>query len=137
MLRLWIKNDNSALKIQGPVIDLFDPELPVLIRKKYRPVLIFLFDITAIKADRPKVLAAASRIYDEVITNSSYTFIAKSPSNTINAMRIKLPKPPKAVYAYRGNSTIALITNVWNAKTKTVLLRLPNYSEGVRISIKW
>ncbi|MFT3902524.1 MAG: hypothetical protein QM727_05095 [Niabella sp.] len=130
--------DKSPLKIKGPVIDLFDPGLPVLDSKEISPgTQSFLFDIATVKSERPKVLAAAARIYDEVMTDDSYTFIAKSPSNTINAMRIRLPKPPKAVNAFRNTEVVDLYTNAWDAGTKTILLRLPNYSEGVSIKIKW
>ncbi|HMR82622.1 MAG TPA: hypothetical protein PKE30_05805, partial [Niabella sp.] len=131
------KNNNS-LQIKGPVIDLFDPELPVSDVKEVLPgTQSFLLDITSIKTNRPKVLAAAARVNDEIVTGNSYAFIAKSPSNTMNAMRIRLPESPKAISAYKGSDSVEILSKTWDAKTQTLLLRLPNYSEGVRVSIKW
>jgi hypothetical protein len=130
--------DNNSLQIKGPVIDLFDPGLPILDMKEVLPgTQAFLLDLSGIKTNRPKVLAAAARVNDEIVTGNSYTFMAKSPSSTINVMRIRLPKVPKAVSAHKGSDSVEILSKTWDAKTQTLLLRLSNYSEGVRVSIKW
>ena len=63
--------DESTLKdayvINGPVIDLFDPELPVLKQKTVPPGQQgFLYNVSRIvNKYQPQVLASASRIYEE------------------------------------------------------------------------
>jgi len=130
--------DEQSLKIKGPVIDLFNPMLPVLDTKEVAPgEQAFLLNLNMIRSDAPQVLASASRIYEETTTKNSYSFIAKSPSNTINALRIKLPRKPTSVSALKGAEVLNLITNAWDVRSQTLLLRLPNYSEGVKITLAW
>lgn len=130
--------DKTALTIRGPVIDLFDPALPVLDEKKVAPgKQAFLYEIGSNGNARPAILAAACRAYDEKAGKNSYSFTVKGPSATVNAMRIKLPKRPKNVSLKMGVEAIRLIENNWDAKTKTVLLRFDNYSEGVFVTIHW
>src|SRR5690606_6383873 len=85
--------------IEGPVIDLFDPELPILAEKEIKPgEQAFLYDIGAVSdPEKPQVLAAASRVYQEKRTAGSYSFLTKSPEGTGNVMRILLPSKPRHV----------------------------------------
>ena len=52
----------------------------------------FLFDLKKIDKKRPQVIAAASRQYEEKITERGYSFVSKSPLNTTNIICIYLPK---------------------------------------------
>ena len=89
----------DPLILKGNYIDLFEPNLPVLKQKVVNPdEQAFLFNIDAVKnKKKPQVLASASRQYDEQTGKRSYSFIAKSPAETNNVMRILLPKQPKDV----------------------------------------
>jgi hypothetical protein len=132
--------DSTALTIKGPVIDLFDPSLPILKQKKVEPgAQAYLYDlnITGKKA-QPMILAAAARVYEEKTTGNQYSFLVKSPSKTMNAMRILLPAKPLRVTG-KGPGTDPLIfsENQWDPATKTLLLKFENYSEGVAINIQW
>ncbi len=130
--------DQSPLKIQGPVIDLFDPALPVLNVKEVPPgKQAFLFDLKTVKANTPRILAAAARAYDEKITGNTYSFIVKSPSETINAMRIRLPAKLQKVDLQKEGEPVEMLENTWDEKSKTALLRFPNFSEGVAVTINW
>jgi len=132
--------DKQPLVIKGPVIDLFDPELPVLDEKVVNPgQQAYLYQVKRVKNNKqPQVLATAARVYDEKKQNGLYVFTVKSPVNTINAMRILLPAQPKEVRAVHAEGrTIELLKHDWDAKTKTVLLKFDNYSEGVQVTIKW
>ena len=95
--------------LTGSLIDLFDPQLPILSKKTVLPgEQAFLFNIGRIKNQKkPKVLASASRIYNEQSEKRAYSFTAKSPLNTTNSMRILLPSRPKKNYDDRpfGKST--------------------------------
>jgi len=110
-----VMNENADSKpytIKGPVIDLFDPQLPVLTQKTVPPgeqSLLYALNRVANKK-QPKVLASASRIYDEHIQVDSYSFVAKSPINTVNSMRVLLPVRPKNIKV--TNSAGKIISDV-------------------------
>ncbi|HRQ51980.1 MAG TPA: hypothetical protein PLR74_15640, partial [Agriterribacter sp.] len=130
--------DSAALVISGPVIDLFNPALPVLDAKAVQPGRqAFLYDLKTVTSSQPRVLAAAARVYAEKMTGNTYSFTVKSPEGTINAMRIRLPAKPQKTDIKQGGEAVALIDNVWDAGTKTVLLRFQNYSDGVDVKIYW
>jgi hypothetical protein len=125
---------SEPLQLNGNYIDLFDPKLPCLKQKIVNPgEQAFLFDINAVKKrNRPQVLASASRQSDESIGKRTYSFIAKSPAETDNVMRILLPKNPKGITVSSNQ-----FTSEWDEKTHTLLLQFENNPEGVHVKIKW
>lgn len=126
--------DKTPYVIKGPVIDLFDPTLPVLSEKKVLPgEQAFLYNINRVAGkSTPRVLAAAARIYDEQMAADSYTFTAKSPVNTINAMRVLLPAKPKEVMTADKN-----FSQSWDEPSHTLYLGFNNQPDGVKVTIKW
>ncbi|OYX86417.1 MAG: hypothetical protein B7Y83_01425 [Flavobacteriales bacterium 32-34-25] len=135
------ENDNKEpLRINRPVIDLFDPELPVLQGKIINPgEQAYLFDLNRIENEKqPQVLCAASRVYEEKITRKSYSFVTKSPSNTMNAMRILLPSKPNGIVLKNdANQIIREFTASWDEGSKTYLLKFENNSNGIQVNMKW
>ena len=125
---------SEPLQLNGSYIDLFDPKLPCLKQKTVNPgEQAFLFDIRAVsQKNHPQVLAAASRQSDESIGKKSYSFIAKSPAETDNVMRILLPKKPKEITA-----SCSPFTSEWDEDTHTLLLQFENHPEGVQVKIEW
>ena len=124
---------SEPLSLKGSFIDLFDPSLPILNEKVVQPgEQTFLYDLDKV-ADKtcPKVLAAASRQYDEVVTPNSFSFISKSPVNTSNVMRILLPQKPVKVQTSVPNSS------TWDEESQTLLLEFENDPEGVQVRIEW
>jgi len=131
---------DKPLTIKGPVIDLFDPALPVLSQKIVQPgQQAFLYDLNRIvKKQQPRVLCSASRVSDENVNTHTYFFIAKSPDSTKNVMRILLPSKPKSVSVKDSTGAIIKDTSFeWDAKSHTCLLQFINKSEGLRIRITW
>ena len=124
----------DPLILKGNYIDLFEPNLPVLNQKVVNPdEQAFLFNIDAVKnKKKPQVLASASRQYDEQTGKRSYSFIAKSPAETNNVMRILLPKQPKDVKV-----SAQTFTSEWDKATHTLLLQFENNPEGVQVNIEW
>jgi hypothetical protein len=122
---------NKPLVLKGKYIDLFDPTVPFVTEKTVSPgKQAFLYDLGKVKnKKRPQVIAAASRQYDEAVTDHSYSFTSKSPLNTLNVMRVLLPKKPKNV---QGSSTWS-----WDNASKTVFLQFENNPEGVKIKIEY
>ena len=131
---------DEPYEVAGPVIDLFDPELPVLPKKYVLPgEQAFLFNLGRItdKA-HPQVLASASRIYDETIQENSYSFVCKSPANTVNSMRVLLPAAPKSSVVTNGKGeTLADVTSEWDESSKTVYLSFDNNPDGVTVKLVW
>ena len=135
------ENDNKEpLHINRPVIDLFDPELPVLQGKIINPgEQAYLFDLNRIENKKqPQVLCAASRVYEEKITRKSYSFVTISPSNTMNAMRILLPSKPNGIVLKNdANQIIKEFTASWDEGSKTYLLKFENNNNGIQVNLKW
>lgn len=122
--------------IDGVLIDLFDPKLPIYTHKEIQPgEHAFFFNISRVKdKHKPQVLASASRIYEEEVRKDSYSFVAKSPINTTNVSRVLLPRIPRSVLV---NGTNVFETQYWDSQTKTYLLEFENNPEGVSVLIKW
>lgn len=122
--------------IEGTLIDLFDPELPVYKAKSVEPGTQAMFLNVDRVADRkmPQVLAAASREYEEKIGANSYSFVAKSPVNTTNVSRVLLPRKPKSVLI---NGEEKLVSGAWDKQSSTYLLEFENDPEGVAVEFRW
>ena len=130
----------TPLVVKGNYIDLFDPVLPVLSEKTVRPgQQAFLYDINTVKNKKqPRVLAAASRVYEEKATKKQYSFLTKSPSQTQNVMRILLPSKPKQVSITKSNGKDAIpYKSGWDEHSHTCLLEFENDSDGIRVTMNW
>lgn len=132
--------NSEPYNIKGSFIDLFNPELPILNQKTVNPgEQAFLFNIKSVNdKNKPQVLAGASRIYDEKASKNSYSFVAKSPINTTNVMRILLPAKPKGCVA-RDNSKnkISDLNWSWDELSKTCKLVFENNPDGVFVDINF
>ncbi|MBE8719188.1 hypothetical protein [Sphingobacterium pedocola] len=127
---------NEPYSISGNLIDLYDPQLPILKTKQVQPGEQCLFlNIDRVKdKQKPQVLAAASREYEENITANSYAYLAKSPINTTNISRVLLPQKPKSL---RVNHKEVLEEKNWDPHTKTYLLGFENNPDGVSVVFQW
>lgn len=126
--------------LKGHLIDLFDPQLPVVNEKTVNPgQQAYMLNIDRIKdLKKPQVLAAASRVYDEKINENNYSFITKSPLNTSNVIRILLPSKPVActIADIQGNKLTDSQWE-WDNSSKTCKLSFENNPDGISIQIKW
>lgn len=133
-------NSNEPYVIQGPVIDLFDPELPVLKQKTVPPgQQAFLYNVNRVTAkNQPQVLASASRIYSEERTANSYSFVSKSPLNTNNSLRILLPQEPKKrMLTDKDGKALTGVKSSWDAGSKTLYLGFENSPDGTSVQLTW
>lgn len=132
--------DKKPFRVKGPVIDLFDPQLSVLAEKIVIPgEQAFLYDLSRVaNKKQPKVLASASRIYDEIVKGNSYSFIAKSPVNTLNSVRVLLPSQPKdtKVSDSKGQQITDVKTS-WDTSSNTLYLGFANSPDGIKVDLKW
>lgn len=131
--------DAAPYVIKGPVIDLFDPELPVLTEKSVEPGhQALLYNLSRMPGKQPQVLASASRIYNEKVSPGGYAFLSKSPLNTTNSVRIYLPKEPTRIELtdHQGNR-IADVKSSWDALSHTCYLSFENSPEGTEVRLSW
>ena len=125
---------------KGRLIDLFDPKLPVLYQKTVNPgEQAYLLNIDRVEDQKkPQVLAAASRVYDEKVAKSGYSFITKSPLNTTNVMRVLLPiTPKKCTISNHEGSVLKDTAWEWDNKSKTCLLTFENDPDGINVEFTW
>ena len=126
--------------VKGCLIDLYDPQLPVLSEKNVLPgEQAFLYNVGRVPdPKKPQVLAGAARVYNEKTNKIGYSFTAKSPLNTTNSMRVLLPVAPKKTTITNskgGQLTDILVT--WDPKSKTCFLRFENQPDGINVAFQW
>lgn len=135
------ENENSTpYVINGPVIDLFDPALPVLSKKVINPgQQALLYNIGRVPdKTKPRVLASASRVYDEKTGNKSYSFVCKSPLDTDNSMRVLLPASPRqVVLTGHEGKTISAVKTSWDPSSRTCYLSFANDPDGINVKLSW
>ena len=132
--------DGKPYVVKGPVIDLFDPALPVLSQKAVAPgEQSLLYDLGRVgDKTQPKVLASASRIYEGKVARKSYSFIAKSPAGTINSMRVLLPaKPVEITVTDKKGQPVAGVQFSWDSSSHTAFLGFENSPDGIKVELKW
>ncbi|MGS2737889.1 hypothetical protein [Sinomicrobium sp. M5D2P17] len=120
----------------GPVVDLFDPLLPVLTEKTVVPgEQAFLYDLNYVyDKKQPAVVASAARISDEQSGNGIYTFTCKGPVNTVNSIRVFLPsKPQRVVLEKSEGKEISPVGSSWDSYSKTYYLQFDNTPEGIHV----
>lgn len=131
---------DKPLTIKGSLIDLFDPELPVIKEKVVNPgQQSFLYDISRVPdPGKPQVLAGASRVYNEIRQGRRYSFTVRSPRNTTNAMRILLPSAPtKTEITDAGGMVIKDVKINWDKASRTCFISFENNPEGVNVSMSF
>jgi len=131
--------DNSPYIAKGSFIDLFDPKLPTLTEKKVQPgEQAYLLNINRVSDKRkPQTLATAARVSDEIIGKKSYTFVAKSPINTTNAMRVLLPAQPVSCKTTNAQGETVDCQCEWDANSKTCFISFENDPDGITVELTW
>lgn len=126
---------DKPLTLNGYYIDLFDSELPVLHSVTINPGRqCLLYDIDKVERGIPRILASAGRSYEEKIEGNKYSFIFKGPHETVNKMRILLPKRPVSVKV-KGKETMNEST--WDEASHTCLLSFDNDPDGLSVTLSW
>jgi len=90
------------LVVQGPVVDLFDPGLPVVSQKVLRSgerALLYDLEWARKRFDHPKVVAAAGRVRGEAYKDRVLSFSVRGPVGVRGAARVTAPAAPKSVSA--------------------------------------
>lgn len=123
--------------VDGPLIDLFNPELPVLNRISFLPgERAFLLNLNRVTKTPPCILAASSRADLETFEDGVYRLRMKSPSGTRGIARLLLTEEPGEIQATDSDGESIDLQPQWDDETKTLLIRYPNQPDGVEIQIK-
>ena len=126
---------DAPFRLGGMYIDLYDPELPVYTETEVLPgAQRLFFDVSKVKADKPAILAAASRAESETVSGRTFSYVAKSPVSTVNVSRVLLPSAPVSV---KVNGSDVLDNNCWDEASHTYLLRFDNDPDGVKVEFAW
>ncbi len=126
---------DASFRLGGMYIDLYDPELPVYTETEVLPgTQRLFFDVSKVKADKPAILAAASRAESETISGKTFSYVAKSPLSTVNVSRVLLPSAPVSV---KVNGSDVLDNNCWDEESHTYLIRFDNDPDGVKVEFAW
>lgn len=125
----------EPLKLDGRYIDLYDPSLPICENVEVRPGVQRLFiDLSKVRKDSPMILAAASRAENETLSGRTFSYVAKSPTATVNVSRVLLPADPKSL---KVNDKECLDLNCWDETSQTYLLTFDNNPDGVSVEFAW
>ncbi len=121
--------------VTGTLIDLFDPQLPVVSSKDIAPGYCgYFMDLDRVKKDGPKVLAASNRTYDEKVGKNSYSYVSRSPVQTTGISRVLLPERPSSVTV---DGKEVFDASDWDSSSNTYLLSYENNPDGVSVKFVW
>jgi hypothetical protein len=129
---------DQAYELKGLFIDLFDPDLPVIRNKKIMPgERAFLYNVLRSNLKNPSVLAAASRVSNEKITEMTYECTMKGPIGTNGIARIWLPRQPERIVLNDFKNQPFPDQYSWDTQSNTVLIHYPNQPEGVSVLFQY
>lgn len=128
------KDAQKPLELQGPYIDLFEPELPVRGRIALKPgeeCLLYDLGYAHEEPGASAILASSSRIRDEQKGDRRLRFVAEAPADIIVSTRIRSLTNPLRVTA--GGSETQFH---YDADSATVLVRYPGTPKGIEIVLE-
>ena len=120
------------LKLEGCLIDLYDPALPVYHATEVAPGLQGLYYNVKKAPKAPAILAAASREYEVKRSSSRFSYLCKGPRDTYNITRILLPARPASASVNGEPCPFE-----WDQDSRTVFLRFPNSPDGAKVELAW
>ncbi len=125
---------DAPLTLEGNYVDIFDPMLPVVNKRRLAEnerTLLYDIDWAKQQGMTAGVLAAATRIRDEQIDNDELHFTMRGPVNTVGRARVMLPGAPVAI---RTEPDIE-VEQCWDASSGTLWMAFPNTAETIAVTI--
>jgi hypothetical protein len=116
--------------LRGRFVDLFDARLPILESVTVAPgSRHLLFDLDRPRPPAPAVVASACKVLGaEKMPNGSFRFFAEGPEKIEAVVRLALDSEPVEITL--DGKVVTATALVWDANTKTLLLRFPNPASG-------
>ncbi len=128
---------SQPLKVAGPVIDLLDPALPVLVSKDIpQDSWALLYDARSFQGAAPDVMYCSSALLKKRAGAESIAFFARGPLKTKGVARLhtggRLLKQAEAFDALGHPVPIETLP-----EAETLLLRYDNLPDGVVVKVTW
>ncbi|MDR9854976.1 hypothetical protein RJP21_15280 [Paenibacillus sp. VCA1] len=126
---------DASVVLEGSFIRLFDAKLPLAKRVELKPNgNLLLYDLDYDEGDRlqPRILAASSRIREEVYSDRALRWMAESPEGIRVSVRARVPRQPLKAYVDED----AVIFD-YDAETQTVFLEFEGSPQGKSVRIEW
>ena len=120
------------LKLEGCLIDLYDPALTVYHATEVAPGSQGLYYNVKKAPKAPAILAAASREYEVKRSSRRFSYLCKGPRDTYNITRILLPARPASASVNGEPCPFE-----WDQDSRTVFLRFPNSPDGAKVELAW
>lgn len=120
--------------LRGHFVDLFDSDLTVLDKVTLSSgVRKLLFDLDDASSAKPRVVAAACRIREQIISDKQITLVTNGVADTHGVLRIQTTTKPTRIL-FNGSQASA---DQWNMKDGTLLLRFDNSVNALKIEIQF
>lgn len=121
--------------LQGLFLDLFEADLPVRHSVELKPgedSLLYDLNKSNEKLRVPGILVSSSRIREELLEETRFSFVSESPSDVNVSTRVRVPGEPRIVTA---GGTAAEFH--YDSISGTVLIRYPGAPKGITVNLQW
>ena len=125
--------------VTGKFIDLFSSDLKVLTDFYVSPNnSSFLLDISKKDSSMPEILYTTGNLVGLTYENNRTIYEIKNADRSIGATRLDgAGKRPKFVYAFMPDGSPVNVSHIWDEATKTLLVKHPNSTDGVIVTVGW
>lgn len=129
--------DTEALTLTGTIVDMFDPDFPIIPAKTITPgQQAVLFDLARIPSDAPRVIATCARVETLDVTDTGMTCTVKAPSQVRARLLLRLPREMGDVVATDENGTHLPIESRWDAATRTLWLAYDSDNQLITLTAR-
>ena len=126
--------DDNPLGIEGPLLDLLDPQLSVLPKVELKPNSQgWYVDLKRVEPGAPMVLAAAGRITACQRGANRITYSITTPAGIHASTRLLLPHRPVRVLVDNQPAN----EQWWEGASRTLLIRHRGTASPVPIAVEW
>jgi hypothetical protein len=125
-----------AQVLEGPFIDLFHSQLPVIVTKSLdpgTPALLYNLAWADEHLPRPRVAAASARIRDEVGDATGFSFTARGPANTPGVVVVRLEEEPAGVTL----DPVIPFESAWEPGHSLLRLFFENQARSIRVAVSF
>lgn len=122
--------------LEGPFIDLFQPQLPMVETKSLdpgTPALLYNLAWADEHVPRPRVAVASARIRDEVGDVTGFSFTARGPVNTPGVVVVRLEGEPAGVTL----DPPVPFESAWDPSHSLLRLSFENQARSVRVAVSF
>ncbi|MCL4215681.1 MAG: hypothetical protein KJ052_01530 [Candidatus Hydrogenedentes bacterium] len=122
----------EPLELHGSLVDLFNPQLPVLDRVTLAPGERGLYcDLAWYDAQEidAKVIGAGARVRQEKLEQNAFSFVLRGPAGTTANVRVRLPAKPA------GIECPVPFEHRWDSDSATLWLTLPNNATDIPVTV--